>query len=84
METRLDFFGQEINIGDTVIFGTTMGQGRGFEFGVVSKFTPKKIAVNCPAQKWRQGSTTTSCYAEQLCKVDPELVTLKILKGVKS
>jgi hypothetical protein len=77
-DIRYDFFGQELAIGDTVIWGTTMGEGRGFEFGTVDKFTPKKVTVKKAKQSYYNEA---SCYANQLCKVDPELITMKLLKG---
>jgi hypothetical protein len=79
-DIRYDFFGQELAVGDTVIWGTTMGEGRGFEFGTVKVFTPKKVTVTrANKDRW---SNDCSCYANQLCKVDPELITMKLLKGV--
>jgi hypothetical protein len=81
-DIRCDFFGQELAVGDTVIWGTAIGYGRGFEFGTISRFTPKKIEVVTPIKKhWDGKPWSASCYPEQLCKVDPELVTMKLLKG---
>ena len=92
-----DYFGQELNIGDSVIYGTTTNEGRGFNIGIVVKFTPKKVTVEDPMKKgmrWVRDPSQVSggfyaanqpilsqCYPEQLCKVDPELLTIKILKN---
>lgn len=92
MDVRYDFFGQELQVGDTVIWGTTTGQPRGFDFGVICRFTPKMIEVQYfgrtgsawdkVEQKWLFDQPMTSkVYPDQLCKVDPELVTMKLLKG---
>ena len=92
--SRYDYFGQELEVGDSVIYGTTMSEGRGFNIGTVIKFTPKKVFVENPLKKgrlwvkdkskeygghWVAGPEQSQCYPEQLCKVDPGLFTIKLL-----
>lgn len=93
----LDYFGQELDVGDTVIWGTVTGEARGFNCGTVVKFNPKKIVVADALKKhwrgtWVKDKTYAGggywdsnlpqlyqCYPEQLCKVAPELLTIKLL-----
>jgi hypothetical protein len=77
----LDFFGQELNIGDAVIYGTTMSQGRGFNLGEVIKFTPKKVTVrNILEPSWNGEPVENSVYPQELLKAEQEQVTLFLLK----
>lgn len=91
-DIRYDFFGQEIQVGDTVIWGTSTNEGRGFNYGVVSEFKPKMVLVshvNKKGMKWNRQTESYDfdcmvqnlCYAKQLCKIDSELVTLKLMQG---
>lgn len=92
-----DYFGQELQLGDVVILGTTMDQGRGFNIGTISKFNPKTIIVDDALKKsmrWVYDKTLEAkgswdlnypkqytVKSHQLLKVDPELLTLALLKG---
>lgn len=92
----IDFFGQELQVGDTVIYGTTSSQPRGFNAGIIIRFTTKKVEVENPLKKtgrWIKGHShehggyweknlpeISQCYPEQLCKIDPGLLTIKLLQ----
>lgn len=78
---RYDYFHQELNVGDSVIYGTTSEQPRGFDYGVIIRFTPKLVEVRCDSNPYRfyQDNRIHKVKADQLCKVDPELLTFKNL-----
>lgn len=40
-----DFLGQELEVGDYLVYGTTMSSGRGLYIGRIVKFNPKTIKV---------------------------------------
>lgn len=87
---RTDYFGQELNIDDTVVWSNKSTEARGFNFGTIVKFHPKMIEVlhatkktarwNPAPRNWTFDCPTyVKLYPEQILKVDPELVTLKLL-----
>ncbi len=78
-EPRKDLFGQELNIDDIVIYGTSTGTARGFEWGKIVKYTPKKIVVKKCGKKLSWGNQS-QLYPEQVVKIDPEMALLKVLR----
>lgn len=78
MNTKKDFFEQDLAIDDLVLFGTTMSQGRGFEVGKIVRFTPKMVVVE--VRNWRDIPGTKNVYSDDLYKVDEQLMTLYLLK----
>lgn len=83
MDKRYDYFGQELNQFDAVVTGTSIDRGRGFICGTITAFTLKKIKVKDLLNKtWNGEDRVYLCDETQLIKIDPELVTLKILKGL--
>lgn len=81
METKRDYFGQELDIGDYVITSKSMSS-RGFHLGVIERITDKKIhcrEVVSRYAKYPDDLSNFQCYPEQAVKMDPEMVTLKIL-----
>lgn len=77
MSERLDFFGRPINIGDYVIKGTSIKQAVGFDLCIVERMTPKQIISKRLGGNYRSEFRS---YPEQLIVVDPDLVTMKLLK----
>jgi hypothetical protein len=80
---NLDFLGQELNVGDVVVYGTAMSQGRGLNIGSIVKFTPKLVEVSQIIPKfssWR-ASSSVRCYAKDIMKIDTAFATVAILRG---
>ena len=75
MMSKRDFLGQELDIGDYVIF---MKQHyREFGMGKIIKFTPQKVRVKWGANDWAELLQT----ADQLVKVEGEEVFAYALKN---
>ena len=73
--SKRDFLGQELNIGDYVIF---MKQHyREFSMGKIVKFTPQKVRVKWGTSDWAELLQT----ADQLVKVEGEEVFAYALKN---
>ena len=73
--SKRDFLGQELNLGDYVIF---MKQHyREFGMGKIIKFTPQKVRVKWGTHDWAELLQT----ADQLVKVEGEEVFAYALKN---
>jgi hypothetical protein len=73
--SRKDFLGQDLAVGDHVLVGTPMDMGRGFKIGPIVKFSLKMVQVDLPS--WNK--KLTSVYPEEVFKVSPEQVTWYLL-----
>ena len=89
----LDAFGQEINVGDVVAINRY--KDTGFEYGKVTKLTPKRVRVQVKTNEWLRSFYLTRwpgmkyaqywhwsiCQPKQLIVLDDALVTKMMLEG---
>lgn len=74
MSTRKDFLGQDLEIGNFVVYGTTMNKSRGMVLAKVVKFTPKMVCCEREINK-----KVDKVYETDMMKVDDKVVfTYKI------
>ena len=75
-----DYFGRELAVDDCVVFSTQ----NLFQVGRVIKITPKQVSVlgyDYARKSWRTGeSKGTFKYGHEVLKVDPQEVTMYLLK----
>lgn len=84
MTDKTDFMGQEIEVGDAVIYSLA-SYGRGLLIGQIAKFNPKMVSVKRiyphGHTHWQTGKDKPdNVYNTDLCKVDENYVTLLLLK----
>lgn len=73
-ETRTDYLGQEISIGDYVVYTV----GNFMRVGQVTKFNPKMLTIGrVPKDKWK--TRNDNQYPRACVKVPAETVTMAVL-----